>query len=315
TVGKHAEQRNRSPHEDTSTDPFDPTHHFNTDEKYGFLYPRIPATRGSLGVDVATTVEVTLSKKEVTLSPAEVKGPMLSAASRVGGLLLGRSSTSKQGVIVLPGVIDADIVGQVQIMAYALQPSVTIPKGSKIAQIPPHKNFLTHREYYEKLKKQGHVAKIRRNKGFGSSGYDVFFTLDLNQRPYQRIQLKKGSQQISLKPLLDSGADVTIINQHMWPQTWELQSPFTPIVGVRGAKAPKQNSELQWLINHLHSCGLTVAPEKVQHSAPGKYLGWLISDARISPQKEQELRNDEIASFDYRAVRIDKTVLREDSMD
>ncbi|TRZ06091.1 hypothetical protein HGM15179_021018 [Zosterops borbonicus] len=56
--------------------------------------------------------------------------------------MLTGSSTSKQGVIMLPGVIDADFTGQVQIMAYARQPPVTIPAGSKIAQIVAFENLL-----------------------------------------------------------------------------------------------------------------------------------------------------------------------------
>ncbi|NXF23332.1 POK9 protein, partial [Rhodinocichla rosea] len=169
--------------------------------------------RGSLREDVATTVEVTLSNKEVTLIPTDVKGPLYSRTSQLGGILLGRSSTGKQGVIVLPGVVDADFTGQVHIMAYALQPPVTIQKGSKIAQILPFENICTYDpHYYKMLLQEGQTPKIRGENGFGSTGHEVFFALDLNQRPYQKIQLKKGNQQIDLEPLLDSGADVTIIN-------------------------------------------------------------------------------------------------------
>ncbi|TRZ04734.1 hypothetical protein HGM15179_022373, partial [Zosterops borbonicus] len=42
---------------------------------------------------------------------------------------------------------------------------------------------------------------------------------------------------------------------------------------------------LNWLISQLKRHGLTVAPEKIQQSAPWKYLGWLITDAQIHPQK------------------------------
>ena len=66
-------------------------------------------------MDVATTVEVTLNNKEVTLIPTEVKGPLCNVNSPVEGLLLGTSSTGRQGVIVLPGVIDADFTGHVQV--------------------------------------------------------------------------------------------------------------------------------------------------------------------------------------------------------
>ncbi|TRZ07400.1 hypothetical protein HGM15179_019707 [Zosterops borbonicus] len=122
-------QRVAAPREDTNRcpDPEDPSN--------GFLNKNKPATWGSLGVDVETTEEVTLQDKEVTMIPTNVCGPMYRLMSLIGGLLLGRSSTSKRGVIVIPGLIDADFTGQVQILAYALQPPVTIPKGSRIAQI------------------------------------------------------------------------------------------------------------------------------------------------------------------------------------
>ncbi|NXG79823.1 POK18 protein, partial [Baryphthengus martii] len=43
--------------------------------------------------------------------------------------------------------------------------------------------------------------------------------------------------------------------------------------------------DLQWLIDSLQVLGLVVAPEKIQRTAPWKYLGWLISDSQIWPQK------------------------------
>ncbi|NWZ74163.1 POK9 protein, partial [Acrocephalus arundinaceus] len=162
---------------------------------------------GSLGVDVATAVEVTLQDKEVTLIPTNVYGPMYSTISLLGGLLLGRSSTSKQGVIVIPGVIDADYTGQVQIMAYALQPPVTIPKGSKIAQILPFENTLPHRQQPREPNE-----KQREDGSFGSTGHDVFFTIDLSNRPHKKVQLQCGSHCITLQPMLDTGADISIVN-------------------------------------------------------------------------------------------------------
>ncbi|TRZ09401.1 hypothetical protein HGM15179_017704 [Zosterops borbonicus] len=44
-------------------------------------------------------------------------------------------------------------------------------------------------------------------------------------------------------------------------------------------------ADLNWLISQLKCHGLTVAPEKIQRSAPWKYLGCLITDAQIRPQK------------------------------
>lgn len=41
------------------------------------------------------------------------------------------------------------------------------------------------------------------------------------------------------------------------------------------------------LENTLRAQGLCIAPEKVQKTSPWKYLGWVITDAQIQPQKIQ----------------------------
>ncbi|NXQ29553.1 POK9 protein, partial [Alaudala cheleensis] len=160
---------------------------------------------GSLGVDVATTIEVTLQDKEVTLILTNLYGPIFSSISLIGGLLLGRSSTSRQGVI--PGVMDADYTGQVKIMAYALQPPVTIPKGSKIAQIIAFENLLPHRQQPRQP-----TERQRGHGSFGSKGHDVFFTKDMKDRPHKKVELQCGSHIITLEPLLDTGANISIVN-------------------------------------------------------------------------------------------------------
>ncbi|KFO57597.1 hypothetical protein N302_07911, partial [Corvus brachyrhynchos] len=45
------------------------------------------------------------------------------------------------------------------------------------------------------------------------------------------------------------------------------------------------DQEMQWVREHLHEIGLEIAPQKIQRTAPWKYLGWLISDSQIRPQK------------------------------
>ncbi|NXS80278.1 POK9 protein, partial [Erpornis zantholeuca] len=162
---------------------------------------------GSLGVDVATAIEVTLQDKKVTLIPTTAFGPLYSTDSLVGGLLLGRSSTCKQGVVMIPGVIDADFTGQIKVMAYALQPPVTIPKGSRIAHIVALEIALPHWTHpREKDEKQRGI------EGFGSSGFDGFWTLNMNTRPQRQVILQRGGSQIQIRPMMDTGADVTIIN-------------------------------------------------------------------------------------------------------
>lgn len=38
--------------------------------------------------------------------------------------------------------------------------------------------------------------------------------------------------------MLDTGADVSIINQMYWPSNWPLRAPSSHIVGVGGMKIP-----------------------------------------------------------------------------
>ncbi|KFR09711.1 hypothetical protein N306_05418, partial [Opisthocomus hoazin] len=51
------------------------------------------------------------------------------------------------------------------------------------------------------------------------------------------------------------------------------------------------DNSLTQLSTVLASKGLVVAPEKFQQSAPWKYLGWCISDAKIQPQKVELATN------------------------
>ncbi|TRZ08830.1 hypothetical protein HGM15179_018270 [Zosterops borbonicus] len=144
---------------------------------------------------------------------------------------IDKSSTTKRGVIVIPGIIDADFTGQVQILAYALQPPVTIPKGSRIAKIVALENILPYRQH----PKEPH-EKHRMNRSFGSTGHDVILTLDLTNRPIRTVRLQRGSHQFKLKLLLDTGSYVSILNQLFWPSDWPLQAPTNHIVRVGGMR-------------------------------------------------------------------------------
>ncbi|KFV04734.1 hypothetical protein N340_12037, partial [Tauraco erythrolophus] len=158
---------------------------------------------GSLGVDVETTVDTLLKDTSVVLIPTNAKGPLCSDQLSIGGLLLGRSSTSRSGVIVLPGVIDADYTGVIQAMVYTLHPPAFIPAGSRIAQIVPLNNLSLN---------DSKNLTVRGDKGFGSTGPAVLFTQKLFERPKIAVSLTCKNQTIVLHPILDTGADITIIN-------------------------------------------------------------------------------------------------------
>ena len=68
----------------------------------------------------------------VPVVESDFKGPL---AKGVVCLLLGRSSTTKAGLIVHPGVIDPDYEGIVKIMVSSPRGIMAISPGDRIAQI------------------------------------------------------------------------------------------------------------------------------------------------------------------------------------
>uniref|UniRef100_A0A8V0YBG1 dUTPase-like domain-containing protein n=1 Tax=Gallus gallus TaxID=9031 RepID=A0A8V0YBG1_CHICK len=119
----------------------------------------IPATRGSLGIDLAAAVNVTLKNHSVQKIPTGTYGP-ISRDKDLGALLIGRSLAGVAGLIVLPGVIDADYIGEIMVCTYTLTPPLTITVGTRIAQLIVYKRVSTHET--AQLPERG-------DRGFGST--------------------------------------------------------------------------------------------------------------------------------------------------
>ncbi|KAJ7414141.1 hypothetical protein BTVI_41596 [Pitangus sulphuratus] len=85
-------------------------------------------------MDVPTTDTVTISSTDVIKVPLDAKG---SISQGLSALLIGRSSTTIFEITVHVGVIDADYTGQICTMISTPYPPVTIPKGTRIAQLVP----------------------------------------------------------------------------------------------------------------------------------------------------------------------------------
>jgi len=93
------------------------------------------ATRGSLGIDLETTIDVVLNDMTLHEIPSNAVGPRINSNNRMKGLLLGRSSAGVKGLLIVPKVIDANYADQIHIMVHTLCPPLSVPKGSKIAQV------------------------------------------------------------------------------------------------------------------------------------------------------------------------------------
>ncbi|NWS83043.1 POK9 protein, partial [Toxostoma redivivum] len=156
---------------------------------------------GSAGMDLATSVTVTLLDSSVHLLPTEIFGP---PGPRKSALLIGKSSTNLAGLFVLPGVIDSDSVGEIKIMAWTFFPLCTVPKGTYISQlIPfPHESVSATAEHEERV------------GGFGSIGTSQILWVQTisNKCPTCKCTLSLQGQQITLTGIIDTGADITVIS-------------------------------------------------------------------------------------------------------
>ncbi|NXA23294.1 POK9 protein, partial [Ibidorhyncha struthersii] len=159
--------------------------------------------RGSLGFDLATTVDTTLTDSTVHKIPSDAVGPLIHPDSSVGGLLVGWSSAGVKGLIVLPGVIDADYTGRIYIMAYTICPPLFVPKGSRIAQIIAIDNLFCD---------PPESTTYCQDRGFGSTGPAVCFTTMMSHRPMVTVVMSQENSSKRIVAMLDTGAYVTIIS-------------------------------------------------------------------------------------------------------
>ncbi|NXS36468.1 POK9 protein, partial [Pomatostomus ruficeps] len=163
---------------------------------------------GSLGIDLATAVDVTLMDNKVQKIPTEMSGYTASRYGQHGALLIGRSSSGLAGLTVLPGVIDMDFTGEVHVCAYTLTPPLTITNGTKIAQLVLIENLTPG------LEMPGDPPQpFQGDRAFGSTGNQVVsLAQKMTQRPLVSLQLTCQGQTHTITVMMDTGADITIIS-------------------------------------------------------------------------------------------------------
>ena len=162
----------------------------------------------------------------------DMKGPLPEGTV---GLVLGRSSSTMKGLIVLPGVVDPDYTGSIKVMCQSPRGILSIAPGDRIAQL------LLLPSLHDKFPA---VNKERGDRGFGSTGTDVAcLSLSLDERPMLTITIE-GKQLVGL---VDTGADRSIITSRDWPKSWPLQVSSQTLQGLGYAKAPQISAkELVW---------------------------------------------------------------------
>ncbi|KFP06738.1 hypothetical protein N300_13689, partial [Calypte anna] len=158
---------------------------------------------GSLGLDLATTVDVSFIDNKPQKIPTGITGPVKYGGKPCRALLLGQSSAGLKSLFVLPGLIDSDCTGEICIVAMTWPPPMVIPKGSQIAQLVPTQQLTDAATASSTF--------ARGTADFGSTGEVALLCLPMDQRPKAPILLKHQQEQCRLTALLDTGADITIV--------------------------------------------------------------------------------------------------------
>ncbi|RMB94662.1 hypothetical protein DUI87_28897 [Hirundo rustica rustica] len=218
--GKRDAEREGETHADTNVFASAPTD--------GDLLSRLAAsTRGSAGVDVCTAESVVIDSDKIHKVPLDAFGPL---GDGMSAFLMGRSSATIQGIMVHLGLIDADFSGQIHAMVSTPTPPLTIPKGTRIAQLVPFKSSVSRTE-----------DRWRGDGGFGSTGppqvrWTAVLTKDRPETLCSVSMVGATPSEIHLRGLLDTGADVSILSLAAWPPQWPLTLAKTSISGLGGTK-------------------------------------------------------------------------------
>ncbi|NXV71889.1 POK9 protein, partial [Atlantisia rogersi] len=157
--------------------------------------------RGSVGMNLATKTAVTLVDSQVACIPTNMHGPL---DHNLSALLLGTLSITKRGLFVLPGVIDADFTGCIQILVWTPNLPVYIAEGTKIGQLVPFHAAVPTATNHGRAK-----------EGFQSMGQlNIDLVLEINKaKPVAKITFTTPEQEeCTLNMLIDTDADVTIIS-------------------------------------------------------------------------------------------------------
>ncbi|RMB97190.1 hypothetical protein DUI87_26291 [Hirundo rustica rustica] len=174
-----------------------------------------------------STESVVIDSDKIHKVPLDAFGPL---GDGMSAFLMGRSSATIQGIIVHLGLIDADFSGQIHAMVSTPTPPLTIPKGTRIAQLVPFKSSVSRTE-----------DRSRGDGGFGSTGppqvrWTAVLTKDRPETLCTVSMVGATPSEIHLRGLLDTGADVSILSLAAWPPQWPLTLAKTSISGLGGTK-------------------------------------------------------------------------------
>ena len=143
------------------------------------------------------------------------------------GLILGHSSCTMRGLMVLTGVVDEDYEGEIHVMVNVVKTgNAYLQKGERFAQ-------LLLLPYVKPMKASD---KIRQG-GFGSTNLTAALSTLLKE--HQKIMLTLCIQGKNFTGMLDTGANISIIRAAEWPLDWGKVIAPSRLLGVGETDATK----------------------------------------------------------------------------
>ena len=154
--------------------------------------------------------------------PTAYYGPI---PPRTVGLILGCSSCTMKGLVVLTGVVDEDYEGEIHVMMDVIKlGNVYLQKGEHFAQ-------LLLLPYVKPMRASD---KIRQG-GFGSTNLTTPLSTLLKEHQKPMLTLK--IQGKNFTGMLDTRANISIIRTEEWPLEWGKTVAPSRLLGVGKANA------------------------------------------------------------------------------
>lgn len=175
---------------------------------------------------------------EIVLMPTQLAGPL---PPKVAGLILPKFSAAKEGIMVIPGVLDPDYVGTIMVQLWSHLP-MQLKKGESWAHLvvlPSHS-----------------TASIMDTNLHQLSPLSPQLLAVIQRIGEQKLLRKYKINGKVLEGLIDTGADISVISSTCWDPTWPLESA-SAVWGVGGPQTSSKS--VQWLPVSLPDSSETIA--------------------------------------------------------
>ena len=151
------------------------------------------------------------------------------------GLILGRSSYTMRGLVVLTGVVDEDYEGEIHVMVNVVKiGNRYLQKGERFAQ-------LLLLPYIKPMKASDKIQ----HGGFGNTNLTAVLSTLLKE--HRKPMLTLCIQGKNFTGMLDTGTNISIIRAAEWPLDWGKVMAPSRLLGINKADATQTFVSISYL--------------------------------------------------------------------